>query len=75
MRARGNGTRRWWNWAKSGLPSKSAQVMLGGSHIEGDQKVAARDAIEIVSTSISYQVVVHMLICRALISKSRVQEY
>ena len=73
-RARGKGTRRWWNWAKSGFPSKSAHVMLGGSHMEGDQKVATRDAIKIVSFSISYQVV-QILICRALISKSRVQEY
>ena len=52
-RARGKGSRRWWNWAKSGLPSKSDQVMFGGSHIEGDQKVAARDAIVYLAPAIS----------------------
>ena len=55
MRARGKGTSRWWNWAKSDLSSKSAHVMLGGSHIEGDQKVAARDVIGFVSSIFFHQ--------------------
>ena len=52
-RARGKGSRRWWNWAKSGLSSKSDQVMFGGSQIEGDQNVAARDAITYLAPAIS----------------------
>ena len=52
-RARGKGSRRWWNWAKSSLSSKSDQVMFGGSHIVGDQNVAARDAITYLAPAIS----------------------
>ena len=52
-RARGKGSRRWWNWAKSSLSSKSDQVMFGGSQIEGDQNVAARDAIIYLAPAIS----------------------
>ena len=58
-RANGKGTRRSWNWAKSGLSSKSAHVMFGGSHMEGDQKAAARDAIPVVSSLSSTRDRVH----------------
>ena len=74
-RARGKGTSRWLNWAKSGLSSKSAHVMFGGSHILGDQKAAARDAISHLSPLYLRPGIEFILMHRAVISKSPVREY